>query len=200
MPGRSFANEMSAAAEPPGLGAALQRAAASGTERLLDAAHKLLTDDAAAQRDSSVYTGALGVAVALLRVAQYWAAQSGGVKGHSQSTDPEALLSLALRLSASPRVAFHPKRSATFAEGTAAALAIRAAVLSAASDSAGCRRCLSALAALRPRRRETLGRGVAGILYGRCGYLQALLFARRLCRELELGRAVATPIIDRILS
>lgn len=121
----------------------------------------------------SVYHGDLGLALLLHTLHISPAAQAALEHAQLLSTLPQgSLAATSQQIVTAALPTIHPRRQASFLEGRAGGLALQS-VLSPASSAA-----LDELLELQPTHVATLDRGECEVLYGRAGYLYALLFVR----------------------
>jgi lantibiotic modifying enzyme len=144
--------------------------------------------DKETESHASVYTGRAGVALFFLKLAQYRAERGEGSTARSLLQRAESELDAA-------RTAKHGPHGASFLEGAAGLHAVRAAVAA-----AGGRHAVAALAASHVTEEEedvaSLPPGDCELLYGRAGYLHALLVARAASNAAAVPDAVRALAID----
>eukprot|EP00667_Euglena_gracilis_P017128 EG_transcript_18019 len=177
--GRHFPNTLSDDEDP--FDAAAERLV---RQRLLQTAERCSAKQT--RKDPSVYTGESGAALMYLKLAM---TKEGG--------DTQALLERAMEHVSRCEPYFSSRRFATFAEGLAGALTVKAAVLRLQGDAAAAQAGCEAVLRLAP---DVLAMppGECEMLYGRCGYLYCLLFLRRVFGEPRLGEKEALMLVRQV--
>ena len=137
---------------------------------------RLELDSADAQRPGSIYLGSLGAALLCLSLGE----EAEGVRLWRAVRDERRISS---------------RRFATLLEGRAGLLALAAAFGQA--DAAA--ELISTESHSVLSRTLALPRDECEVLYGRCGYLHALLFLRSRLRDASYGRRAAVQVIQQVL-
>eukprot|EP00051_Salpingoeca_urceolata_P013026 m.162856 g.162856 ORF g.162856 m.162856 type:complete len:426 (+) comp17675_c0_seq5:67-1344(+) len=128
------------------------------------------------ERDGSVYAGDTGIALAAWHV---WKQSAPGYEGlRLDEAQRGALLLAAAELCETSRTNFSSRRRVSFAEGQAGCHAVHAVILHSLRRLDDRDRAMQSLLELRSNVAE-LDPGENELLYGRAGYLYALLFVRR---------------------
>lgn len=164
--------------------------ASAATRDILDACEALWADDlekgAHHTRGGSVYAGACGAAALLYKLASIQQRLQGDKDGNDERTamfgrPTELMLRAALGHCKSGSAAMGAGRSettrVTFLEGEAGCHALSAAILSALGKEDAAASSVERLCAMAPRV-AAMPPDECELMYGRCGYLHALLFAR----------------------
>lgn len=142
-------------------------------------------------RYPSVYEGAAGSAFALFRLA---------ISGEIGSTSRERVLKESFRIIEWCEQAYRKERrvNVTFATGIAGVLALKVVLsqhLKIDSKASVC----ALLSDISNVATEELDDGECEVLYGRCGYLQAILFVRRHLKDEAFGRTQACKVIRQVV-
>eukprot|EP00667_Euglena_gracilis_P012693 EG_transcript_13056 len=138
------------------------------------------------RKDPSVYTGECGAALMYLKLAMV---QEGG--------DPQELLGSALQHASRSELHFDSQHFATFTQGLAGALTVKAAVLHRQGEAAAAQAACEHVLRLAPVV-QGLPIGECELLFGRCGYLHCLLFLRKVFSDPDLGETAALALVREI--
>lgn len=175
--GRHFRNVMDDNHPPADWEAKLLRAITDGTVDLLQASHS----------KGSVYTGAAGVAYVLLDLA------TSGLH-----EDPPAACREALRRLEEAEAACDPRR-VTLLEGQAGCVALKAWAHNVLEQHALEEQCIRRLSQLADRA-TALPDGECEVLYGRCGFLGAVLLVRQRLEDPRLLAAPAAELVRQVIT
>eukprot|EP00172_Hildenbrandia_rubra_P002453 Plantae.Rhodophyta-Hildenbrandia_rubra.ctg3309.p1 GENE.Plantae.Rhodophyta-Hildenbrandia_rubra.ctg3309~~Plantae.Rhodophyta-Hildenbrandia_rubra.ctg3309.p1 ORF type:complete len:388 (+),score=39.70 Plantae.Rhodophyta-Hildenbrandia_rubra.ctg3309:1042-2205(+) len=145
----------------------------------------LLQCDAFGCTSPSIYHGACGVALLYLRVADHYPERASNY------------LSKALDICRAAEQRFHKSR-VTFLGGIPGCWAVQAAIYRARGDEDACRDRVRRVLDVYDTTVRLLPAKECEVLYGRCGYLQAILFLRRSLNRKRLGREVVVSVIREV--
>mmetsp|Transcript_29806 Transcript_29806/g.86483 ORF Transcript_29806/g.86483 Transcript_29806/m.86483 type:complete len:395 (+) Transcript_29806:1-1185(+) len=177
--GRHTPNVFDDASSPEGCEVELRRAMVASLKRVCGAGHS----------KPSVYTGAGGVCWMMLHLAKR------GLAGE-QAAVVESVRE-ALRRLRSDEGKFDPKRL-TLLEGVGGSLALQAWAHTALKDSASATACCDRLAEV-SRRVLVTPAGECEVLYGRCGFLGAVLFARKVLDSPDMLTQEVVAVAKQVL-
>lgn len=175
--GRHARNDYDCNVEPPGWERKAEAALSSATAAVLRATHD----------GPSIYTGESGVAYMLLHLAR---------RGLHASGEAAAADEALQRLRRSERD--FSSRRVTLLEGGPGNVALQAAALARAGRREEALACVDRLREL-ARKAAALSEGECEVLYGRCGFLGAVLLVRQELGDRRLLRAEATELVKQVV-
>lgn len=176
--GRHAWNDFDDSVEPPSCAQELRAAIDAVVPRVYGARHSR----------SSVYTGAGGVCWMMLRLGCHGLAIEGA----------QAAAEEALRRAMRDEASFREDR-VTMLEGASGNLALQVWAHVALGDRPAAEACASRLSHV-AQHVSRLPQGECEVLYGRCGFLGAVLFVRRLLGQAAFLRDVVAEVVKEVLS
>ena len=159
----------------------------------------------------SIYTGRLGACAFLrLRLALHFTAKAANPltqasdkqvsRQHSEQLLADGLKETQKVLSKMHGSSTYSRRYTLLESPLVGALALQAVFLYLMGHSEEAERSASHLLSIGNTIRDNLDQDECEVLYGRCGYLLAILFIRKYLSRPDFGRDVAVSIIDQIIS